>query len=112
MIDSDLYLLRLLFGVNGTQLPLKTLILANLKNINVKTTGILIIIIAVVFIIVVFATFFFFLRLSLFIFPTSQALDMEKISLSSWKLVFHNMMSKQSIFPHIETLSSLVIQYL
>jgi hypothetical protein len=108
--DSDLYLLRLLFAANGTQFLAKTLILSNLKIINVKTAGVLVLIIAIIFIIVILATFFFFMRLSMFIFPTSQALDMEKTSLSSWKLVYHNMLSKQPLLPQIETISSLVIQ--
>jgi hypothetical protein len=54
----------------------------------VKTTGILILIIVAIFIIVVLATFFFLLRISLFTFPTSQGLDIEKnlvVSLS-WRL--------------------------
>jgi hypothetical protein len=54
----------------------------------VKTTGILILTIVVIFIIVVLATFFFLLRLSLFIFPGSQGLDIEKslaVQSLSWK---------------------------
>jgi hypothetical protein len=45
-----------------------------------KTIGILILIIVAVFVIVVLATFFFHIRLSLFIFPTLQGLDIEKAS--------------------------------
>jgi uncharacterized protein YqfA (UPF0365 family) len=65
----------------------------------VRTTGILILIIVAIFIIVVLATFFFLLRLSLFIFPTSQGLDFEKtlLSLLSWKLLSNDLMSKQLI---------------
>ena len=87
-------------------------LLANFKIVNVKTTGILIIIIAVVFIIVILATFFFLMRLSLFIYPASQGLDIMKTSLSSWPLIIQGVLSKQPLFPHIETLSSLVIQHL
>ena len=71
-----------------------------------KTTGILIIIIAVVFIIVILATFFFLMRLSLFIFPASQGLDMKKISLSSWPLISQGVLSKQPVLPQIGILSS------
>ena len=46
----------------------KSLLLSNLRIINVKTTGILILIIVAIFIIVVLATFFFLLRISLFTF--------------------------------------------
>ena len=55
-----------------------------------KTTGILILIIVAIFIIVVLATFYFLLRLSLFIFPSSQGLDIEKslaVQSLSWKLL-------------------------
>ena len=45
-----------------------------------NTLGILILIIIAIFIIVVLATFFFHIRLSLFIFPTSQGFDIEKTS--------------------------------
>src|SRR5215216_2563679 len=95
-----------------TQLLFKALLPSNFKIVNVKTTGILILIIVAIFIIVVLATFFFLMRLSFFIFPTTQGLDIEKTSLSSWKLLSYDMLSKQPLFPHIETLSSLVIQYL
>ena len=66
----------------------KSLLLSNLRIINVKTIEILILIIVAIFIIVVLATFFFLLRISLFTFPTSQGLDIEKnlvVSLS-WRL--------------------------
>ena len=53
-----------------------------------KTTGILILIIVAIFIIVILATFFFLLRISLFTFPTSQGLDIEKNLVVSlpWRL--------------------------
>jgi hypothetical protein len=64
----------------------------------VKTSGILILIIVAIFIIVVLATFFFLLRLSLFIFPTAEGLDIEKtlvVSSLSWKFLSHDVTSKQ-----------------
>jgi hypothetical protein len=90
----------------------ESLLLCNFGIINVNTIWILILIIVAIFIIVVLATFFFLLRISLFIFPTSNGLDIEKtlVISSSWKLLSHDVLPKQ-LLQYIETLSSVVTEY-